>query len=337
MTEGEKRLYTDTVVRASTDRRYRSQYEALLDIHKIQFHSGIHEIDQFLPWHRWFLLQYENLLRRINCRVTVPYWDWRFWARTPFVAPIWGSEAHHIGGNGTRPGQCVRDGRFRASFWSVPDGSCLSRRFTDGSFPGPVEVAEIMNHGPGNFSFFEVGIRANLHDQAHGWIGGTMNSVDAAYAPEFFLLHGFIDKLWSEWQERSQFHHNAHFSTKTNPMTAAGLISPSHVIDNGRLPGGIGVCYTDSNNELEDVVNRLRSLSSEELVSEFTRRPFLPLDDKSFTVFRLCAKDQAVATAIDKDIRRGCDSSAKPNALASYSHSQALQIERFGFIMEKLY
>jgi hypothetical protein len=29
---------------------------------------------------------------------------------------------------------------------------------------------------------------------------GTMCAQIAAFAPEFFLLHGYVDKLWSDWQ-----------------------------------------------------------------------------------------------------------------------------------------
>ena len=36
----------------------------------------------FLPWHRWFILAFENLLRKVDCKVTVPYWDWSAEAQT---------------------------------------------------------------------------------------------------------------------------------------------------------------------------------------------------------------------------------------------------------------
>ena len=45
----ERRLYVTTVLRASTT----PQYRQLISIHKILFRTGIHQKDQFLPWHRW--------------------------------------------------------------------------------------------------------------------------------------------------------------------------------------------------------------------------------------------------------------------------------------------
>jgi hypothetical protein len=49
-------------------------YDSLIAKHHTL--SGIHSQTQFLPWHRWYILQYENLLRRTTggkC-LTVPYW-----------------------------------------------------------------------------------------------------------------------------------------------------------------------------------------------------------------------------------------------------------------------
>ena len=76
MTKEERTLYVQTVIKASTHPAYKERYERLLTIHRNIFFSRIHELDFFLPWHRWFILQYENLLREIDCRITVPFWDW---------------------------------------------------------------------------------------------------------------------------------------------------------------------------------------------------------------------------------------------------------------------
>ena len=53
MTEYEQTLYVDTVRTASTDSIYREDYKTLITLHQKLFYEGIHEQDQFLPWHRW--------------------------------------------------------------------------------------------------------------------------------------------------------------------------------------------------------------------------------------------------------------------------------------------
>lgn len=53
MTEDERTLYVDAVRIASTDPTYRDDYKALITLHEKLFDEGIHDQEQFLPWHRW--------------------------------------------------------------------------------------------------------------------------------------------------------------------------------------------------------------------------------------------------------------------------------------------
>ena len=53
MTRTERLRYVNTVIKASTDRRYRRKYNQLISIHSGLFNRGIHDKQEFLPWHRW--------------------------------------------------------------------------------------------------------------------------------------------------------------------------------------------------------------------------------------------------------------------------------------------
>jgi tyrosinase len=60
----------------------------------------------FLPWHREFILQFENDLATVEASVTLPYWDW---TDTDHAAsPL---NASFLGGNGS--------GRSDRDRWSV--------------------------------------------------------------------------------------------------------------------------------------------------------------------------------------------------------------------------
>ena len=356
MTTAEKRLYVDTLITASTDERYRRDYEDFLEIHSLQFNNGIHERNQFLPWHRWFLLEYENLLKRINCNVTVPYWDWSLWARRPFAASLWGGENHHIGGNGTGADGCVRDGRFGQGDWTLPDKSpdgrpirgCLKRNFTNmndnGSrtLPGVVEIAEILNNGPNQFLQFERGLRINIHVQMHCLINGTMCSVRSAYAPEFFLHHGYIDKLWADWQKKGLGYRNAHFSTVRTPMAEAGLTTPADVIDNNNLPGGIRVCFAEpaAGVGFPDIMTAARSLSNS--VLQRVRRPMImELSEEAMTLFRVSASDRRMAAVMQKDMQMGADMMPPTTAPGRQSDdedgdSSSKAMERMGLSLDSI-
>ena len=51
-------------------------YENLIGLHTSANFGTIHATAWFLPWHRWFALEMENLLRQVDCRITLPWWDW---------------------------------------------------------------------------------------------------------------------------------------------------------------------------------------------------------------------------------------------------------------------
>jgi hypothetical protein len=192
-----------------------------------------------------------------------------------------------------------------------------------------------MNYSPSEFTQFEIGLRVNFHNLVHCAIGGTMCSRDAGYTPEFFLHHGFIDKLWSDWQKKSSNHHNAHFSTITNPMTAAGSTSAADVIDNYNLPDGVSVCYADPmNSTLEDIAAELRSRAlSPTLINKMTRPAFISITDEMFDVFGVSESDRKIAVDIDKDLRRGSlppGAKGVPGRSFVVSHAWNKQMERLG-------
>jgi tyrosinase len=111
----------------------------------------------FPPWHRLFLLRFENALREVSGKpITVPYWDWTDPASTPVVFA-----EDFMGGDGDpNDGFAVTTGPFRKGLWSLrvqPIGlqwsasatPYLTRRF--GSLPGftslptPADVSFVLD------------------------------------------------------------------------------------------------------------------------------------------------------------------------------------------------
>lgn len=97
----------------------------------------------FPPWHRLFLLHFENALREVSGKpITVPYWDWSDSSSTPTVFA-----EDFMGGDGdANQGFAVTSGPFRKGQWTLkvhPIGlqwsasatPHITRRF--GSFPVP--------------------------------------------------------------------------------------------------------------------------------------------------------------------------------------------------------
>ena len=254
MTYAERVRYINTVKTASTNPAYKPQYDTLLTLHKtIFFNNGIHERDFFLPWHRWFILQYENLLRQIDCRITVPYWDWSLAAGSPFTSSVWNTGNDAFGGNGVPGGSCVRTGPFRQGVWSLPasaGGGCLTRDFSRRTPPDAIAVRNLTssNSNPADFFNFEVALRLYFHDEVHCIIGGTMCSFDSAAAPEFFLHHGFVDKIWWDWQKLSPAHKfNTYFVNQTERIPSTPYRSKAF-LDLNNQPDCVCADYVNPKN-----------------------------------------------------------------------------------------
>ena len=93
-----------------------------------------------------------------------------------------------------------------------------------------------------DFTEFEWTVRGPLHDNVHCQIGATMCTKEAASAPEFFLHHTFIDKIWDDWQKKSSAHKNAYFPAVRDYMPETSL-RPAQLIDLSNQPGGVSIEY----------------------------------------------------------------------------------------------
>ena len=102
----ERKRYINAYKIVSVNARFKLDYQRLVAAHINAPDKLLHTTPViFFPWHRWFLVQFENLLRRIDCRVTLPYWDWsrvaHHWWRGSRYKDIWNPGQHGLGEMGT--------------------------------------------------------------------------------------------------------------------------------------------------------------------------------------------------------------------------------------------
>jgi tyrosinase len=123
LTAAERRVFVEAVLalkrRPSPYLDGVSIYDQFVLWHRDAFDCLImaaHNHPAFLPWHRQFLIMFEDELRRVDPDVTIPYWDWTV-DRTPDSSP-WQPDL--MGGNGD-PAQeyAVTTGPFRKGAWEL--------------------------------------------------------------------------------------------------------------------------------------------------------------------------------------------------------------------------
>lgn len=78
----------------------RSRFDDFTVTH-IQRTLDIHFTGNFMPWHRWFVFQFEKALRE-ECGYGgfLPYWDWPLYQHAPQESPLFDGSETSLGGGG---------------------------------------------------------------------------------------------------------------------------------------------------------------------------------------------------------------------------------------------
>jgi tyrosinase len=152
-----------------------------VDIHAQ--HHDQHSNARLLPWHRAYLLLFEEALHRHHPDVCIPYWDWTQPEEQTFPAWLAGVTPTVQTANG--PLTVVRS-------------------------PGPDSwLAQIAADAPNamsrtSYNDFSSPING-IHGGVHVWVGGTMSSPMTSPAdPVFWLHHANLDRLWWDWYNSPQ-------------------------------------------------------------------------------------------------------------------------------------
>ena len=178
-----------------------NQYEDLARIHT-EFVVEAHGGSYFLPWHRMFILLFENLLREVNPSIAIPYWNWAVDADDPAMSPIW----NRAGGSSAagQPG-CIPWGSFANWQTDHQIAHCVRRGFNafqSGSifrFDNWLTIQALIGRDV-PFARFAAALEAS-NGSPHVGIGGDMSVLGTApNDPMFFFHHAFVDIIYQKWQ-----------------------------------------------------------------------------------------------------------------------------------------
>ncbi len=231
------------------------------------YRNAAHNGPAFLPWHRQFILLFEQDLQAQVPDVTLPYWDWASDAALPdpATASVWTSDL--MGGNGDPNNDwLVTTGPFAynpsdPNSWYIVDQNGnnlggLKRQFGQQSsgLPPQDEVDATLaqlpydqspwdgSDGQDHRNMLEGWYQCcHLHNQVHLWVGQTMLPMTSPNDPVFFLHHCNVDRLWVQWQAQ---HPDAGYvpisdgppgHNLNDPMfpwnTGTNIVTPASVLD----------------------------------------------------------------------------------------------------------
>jgi peptidoglycan hydrolase-like protein with peptidoglycan-binding domain len=185
-----------------------------------QIHQAthVHGGPAFIPWHRELVNRLEALLKQVDPAVTLHYWDWQ---TDPRSSPDGAGGTVNLFSTGPGGFMGSASGRAGAPLDTFDNGGVLagSRDQTGNPADPPQEITRGLAPGapplPSDAQIFAAddglpeadqwfAIREAIegaHNDAHGYIGGTIGFAHTSFEDPFvFLLHSNVDRLWANWQ-----------------------------------------------------------------------------------------------------------------------------------------
>lgn len=188
---------------------------AFADVHEEHgITSPIHTIspsyngEQFLPWHRFFLIDMEQRIKAAGTSYTylsIPYWNWatdqnsgspQFWDK----------------------GFLNKDNNFPGWNFSrfISSGALPTSSNINGTMSLTTFFINTTSKGPTSTDFSHR--LEYYHDVVHGWVGGDMGFIQTSPRdPVFYLHHSMVDKLWQNWEDQST-NNQSSFPNGSTPM-----------------------------------------------------------------------------------------------------------------------
>ncbi|KAJ2409023.1 hypothetical protein J3F80_001647 [Coemansia sp. RSA 2526] len=163
--------------------------------------SRVHGNTCFFPFHRRYVLEFENIARRYDPNFTVPYWDATESFRNPAADPVLSNNG--LGGNGGSNDRCLGSGIQSNMQVTYPNNHCLRRSFNQGDSIGAWYAPEIISsyiQSDTSLSTFRENIEYSIHGAVHLGLGGEMDTGYAAQDFSFMVHHANLDRLWWDWQ-----------------------------------------------------------------------------------------------------------------------------------------
>jgi tyrosinase len=194
MTSAERQIFVDALYdiggSSGTSGSVNSYATNHADLFFTTIHGNTGPNNDFLPWHRWFILHFEKALQNANVtgaeKIALPYWDWtsKYYLTTPTDqeknSPLFNESGDFLG--------------LFESDWNLDRDNTTTE---DLAIPSDLEGLLLGT----NFATFRQNIEFDpFHNVGHRWVGGQMIQLASPKDPVFYLHHNMVDKIWQDWQ-----------------------------------------------------------------------------------------------------------------------------------------
>jgi len=170
-----------------------NRYQELANILITQGHYQRNDL-LFLPWARAYFYEFEQALRSIDAKVSLPYWDYTSaQAITDGIPSILADETYSV--NGQSLANPLFKARYKFPLQTFRDVSDSTKPLL-AAVPVREEAMTRDNFVDFSLSIYPVDIIS------HVYIGGSSKDTNtAAYDPIFWFTHCQLDHMWYQWQQ----------------------------------------------------------------------------------------------------------------------------------------
>ncbi|KFA80660.1 hypothetical protein S40288_01759 [Stachybotrys chartarum IBT 40288] len=168
----------------------------------------VHDVGQFLPWHRFYVVVHGRLLRdECGYNGPLPYWDETADSASSNLANSQIFQANAFGGDGTGSQRYISNGPFAATTLrlqrlGVQASSYRISRSLNARSMRSASLATL--NACFQISTYTAAwecLHGSPHSSGHGGTGGLMlDVVRSPGDPVFYLHHGWLDAMWWKWQ-----------------------------------------------------------------------------------------------------------------------------------------
>lgn len=208
-----------------------TMWDMMEQIHKDGHAHGIdvHAGPAFIPWHRAIVNHFEELLRQVDARLSLHYWDWTTDPRAGAV-PILGPSGFMGSASGDAGAPFAdfesSEGNGHSAIWRSV-GSSASKPDGRPDIPSDADIL-----ASPDFTAFHTAAKGAHDGTAHSFIGGTITQAHFSFHdPMVFLLHSNLDRLWATWQRAPG--HPERLDTSVDPATGTARAYGNVLADNG--------------------------------------------------------------------------------------------------------
>ena len=197
------------------------------------------------PWNRFFLQEYEDLLRMVDSAITIPFWDWTISNTNPYRHPVFDPN-DGFGNSSNAVVNCVTSGPFSVDQFTVTPlagGGCLTREYLQSTFLSRTGLTTVvLAHTAAEFNQFFQRIAFFPYLNVRCSVGGIICGDNGAEDPLYVLSAAFVDKVWDQWQGLSNSRLRARYANDNSSLPLTNLrVQEYH--DNSNLPFGASVLY----------------------------------------------------------------------------------------------